>query len=131
MLRQRAEDRNSRGLSGFHGILFSLQWTERVAQSALPEVEKGLVGGVHANKVDRSIWLPRWNLESLQAGKRLSERRDALNDPEHRDSADGVGRHLLHPVRQFDADSTCQPDDGQDRRNEQDLSRLDTYIKEE
>src|SRR5262249_61820908 len=64
-------------------------------------------------------------------GPSRPESREAIEQPERGERSDRVGRHGRPPGRPGDAGPPQQRHDGEQRRDEGELSDLDTYVERE
>jgi len=90
-----------------------------------------LVGG---NPVLDSYWeSDSANFDSLRRRNRLigSKGGEALDDPEHGDAADGVGRDEFGPARKWNADAAREDDQEHHHANEQEMAGLDAQAEEQ
>ena len=60
-----------------------------------------------------------------------SEGGEALDDPEHGDAADGVGRDKFGPARKWNADTAREDDQEHHHANEQKMAGLDAQAEEQ
>jgi hypothetical protein len=56
---------------------------------------------------------------------------EALDDPEHGDAADGVGRDEFGPARKWNADAAREDDQEHHHANEQEMAGLDAQAEEQ
>lgn len=56
---------------------------------------------------------------------------DALDDPEHCDRADGVGRDEFGPARKWNADAAGEKDQRQHHADKKEMASLDAQAEEQ
>jgi len=79
-----------------------------------------------------SAFLETFAFDSLRRRKRLIDSKgdEALDNPEHGDAADGVGRDEFGPARKWNADTAREDDQEHHHTDEQEMAGLDAQAEE-